>query len=157
MTQQTIRPLAPDDAAACDDVLASLPQFFGNPSGIAQCHEAVRTQQGLVAATDGRVVGFLTLQQHEAASMEITWMAVHADHRRGGVGGELLERAVSSARANDVRMLFVLTAGATDEPDRPGDNYTGTRRFYRQNGFVSLKEFTLEGWGQTALVPARPV
>lgn len=157
LSQTAIRPLTPDDADACDDVLASLPQFFGDPGGIEQCHEAVRAQHGFVAEADGKVVGFLTLQQHEAGSMEITWMAVHADHRRRGIGRELLEHAVSSVRASDIRMLFVLTAGATDEPDRPGDNYTGTRRFYRQNGFVPLKEFMLEGWNQTALVLARSV
>jgi ribosomal protein S18 acetylase RimI-like enzyme len=151
----SIRALSAADAERCDAIIASLPYFFGVPSGVRDCAEAVRTQRGFVAVRDGSVAGFLTLQQHEEGSAEITWMAVHADHRRRGIGRQLIDAAVGAAVADGLRMLFVLTAGATDEPDRPGDNYTGTRRFYRSNGFVPLKEFTPATWNQTALVLAR--
>lgn len=151
----SIRALTPADAERCDAIIASLPYFFGDPTGIRDCAEAVRTQWGFVVTIDGTVAGFLTLQQHEPGSAEITWMAVHADYRRRGIGRQLIDAAVQAAIADGLRMLFVLTAGATDEPDRPGDNYTGTRRFYRMNGFVPLKEFTPATWNQTALVLAR--
>lgn len=156
-TQIRIAALAPEHAAGCDAVIASLPAFFGDPGGIEDCAKAVRTQRGLVALAGDRVAGFLTLEPSQPGSLEITWMAVHADARRGGIGRRLIDAAVASARADGVAMLFVLTAGETDEPDRPGDNYTGTRRFYRDNGFVPLKEFLFAGWNQTALVLARGV
>lgn len=151
----SIRALTLADAERCDAIIASLPYFFGDPTGVRDCADAVRTQRGFVAVLDATVAGFLTLQQHEPGSAEITWMAVHTDERRRGIGGMLIDAAVRAAVADGLRMLFVLTAGATDEPDRPGDNYTGTRRFYRTNGFVPLKELTPEGWSQTALVLAR--
>ena len=150
-----IRALEGGDAEACDAIIASLPYFFGDPTGVADCARAVRSQRGFVAEVEGSVVGFLTLLRHSDESAEITWMAVHADHRRRGLGGRLMDAAVSAARDDGALMLFVLTAGATDDPDRPGDNYSGTRRFYRQQGFVGLREFRLEGWGQSALVLVR--
>ena len=154
-TTTIIRELASGDAEACDAVLASLPYFFGDPDGIRQCHDAVRTQRGFVAEIGGILRGFLTLEQRQAGSTEITWMAVDAEHRRLGIGGLLIEAAVASERERGMRMLFVLTAGEADEPDRPGDNYTGTRRFYREHEFVPLMELTPAGWNQSALVLTR--
>ena len=56
-------------------------------------------------------------------------MAVHADRRRGGVGGRLLEHAAASAGAG-VRFLVVTTlSAATPEPDVE-DSYAGTRAFW---------------------------
>lgn len=141
-------------AAGCDAVIASLPAFFGDPGGIEDCARAVRTQRGFVALAGDSVVGFLTLEPAQPSSAEITWMAVHAEHRRAGIGGRLIEAAVVWARGDGVAMLIVMTAGEADEPDRPGDNYTGTRRFYRNQGFVPLKEFLPSGWNQTALLLA---
>ena len=48
-----IRRLGEADAEACDAVVASLPYHFGDEGGRDACAEAVRTQPGLVATTDG--------------------------------------------------------------------------------------------------------
>jgi ribosomal protein S18 acetylase RimI-like enzyme len=82
-----IRPLTAADAPACDEIVRSLPYHFGDPDGRRECAEAVRRDAGLVALRDGRVVGFLTVVHHFDATSEITWMAVHADHRDRGSGG----------------------------------------------------------------------
>jgi hypothetical protein len=50
------------DASRCDDIVASLPYFFGDPNGIELCRRAVREEEGLVALIDGQVVGFPDLQ-----------------------------------------------------------------------------------------------
>ena len=76
-----IRPLVAVDAPACDAVIASLPYHFGNEDGRRECAEGVRSQAGLVAVEGDRVVGFLTVVHHFPETSEITWMAVHADHR----------------------------------------------------------------------------
>jgi len=143
-----IRALTPDDAPACDAVILSLPVFFGHEGGRQDCADAVRTQAGFVAEEDGEVVGFLTYAPSEDV-VEITWMAVRADRRRGGIGGQLIERLVRQVDGP----ILVLTAGPSSlEPDAdPNDNYEGTRRFYRKTGFVAVKELTPEGWGQPAL------
>lgn len=59
----TVRDLDQADAPACDAILATLPYFFGQAAGVANCAAAVRTERGLVAVgASGEVVGFLTYQ-----------------------------------------------------------------------------------------------
>jgi predicted N-acetyltransferase YhbS len=149
-----IRPLEPADAPACDAVVLTLPYHFGNEGGRAECAEAVRTQEGLVAVENGEVVGFLTLRRQDAASAEITWMAVRADRRRRGLGRELVERAVDELVRDDARLLCVLTL-AESEPEERETNYADTRAFYRALGFVPLRELTLESWTDRAVILAR--
>jgi GNAT superfamily N-acetyltransferase len=147
--------LEPQHAAACDAVIASLPYFFGDPTGIRDCAEAVRTQRGWVALIDGALAGFLTLHPHFDDSAEITWMAVGADRRRSGIGRALIDAACAGAAADGARMLCVLTLGPS-VPEDATDNYEGTRRFYRANGFVPLRELGLREWNDShALMLAR--
>lgn len=149
-----IRPITPDDARSCDDIILTLPTFFGLEGGRQDCAEAVRTQRGLVAEDGGEVVGFLTVAPSTDETLEITWMAVRNDRRRSGIGRRLVETLVDEA----TQSILVLTAGpSSDEPDAdPDDNYEGTRRFYRQTGFVAVKELTPQGWSQPALFLVRP-
>ncbi len=157
----SVRPLDPtNDAAACDAVLASLPYFFGDPDGQRDCAVAVRSQPGFVATVDGQVAAFITLLRHLPeldGSTEITWMSVHAEHRRRGLGAMLIDAAVQRCREDGVAMLSVLTLGPS-VPEEPGDNYAGTRAFYRQMGFVPLRELGLREWHDaSALILARAV
>jgi GNAT superfamily N-acetyltransferase len=85
-----IRRLSADDGPACDAIVASLPYHFGQEDGRAEATRKVRTQPGLVAVVDGAVVGFLTVERHFEQAAEISWMAVHADHRRRGLGYALV-------------------------------------------------------------------
>ena len=150
-----IRPLQPADAPACDAIVLTLPYHFGHEGGRAECAEAVRTQAGLVAVEDGEVVGFLTLRRHDAASAEITWMAVRADRRRRGLGRELIERAVGELARDGARLLCVLTLAESEPEERETDNYADTRAFYRSLGFVPLRELALESWTDRAVILAR--
>ena len=150
-----VRALQHDDAPGCDAVIASLPYFFGDPQGVADCARDVRSQRGFVAEADGAIAGFLTLQDHTEESAEITWMAVHARHRRAGIGRRIIEAAAADCRSRGIRMLCVLTLGPS-VPEEPGDTYEGTRRFYRDNGFVPLRELQLSTWSDShALILAR--
>jgi ribosomal protein S18 acetylase RimI-like enzyme len=140
-----LRSLQPGDAPACDEIVRSLPYHFGNDAGGEQCAEAVRRQSGLVAVSDDAVVGFLTWQAWFDASYEITWLAVHAERRRRGVGTLLVERLAGFAAQERMRFLLVTTLSAS-VPDDPGivDGYAQTRAFYERRGFGSLWEPT--GW-----------
>jgi GNAT superfamily N-acetyltransferase len=155
MNDVTVRALGVADAAACDAVIASLAYHFGDPSGVADCASAVRSQHGVVAEVDGAVAGFVTLLHHFPESAEITWMAVHASHRRRGIGARLIDAAADMARAHGAHMLYVMTLGPS-VPEESGDNYEGTRRFYRSQGFVPLRELGLREWNDShALILAR--
>jgi len=150
-----IRPLAPTDAEACDAVILTLPYHFGHEGGRAECARAVRTQGGLVAVSEGEVVGFLTLQRHDPKSAEITWMAVRADRRRHGIGKRLIERAARDLAREGVELLSVLTLAESEPEERETDNYADTRRFYRALGFVPLRELSLESWDDRAVILAK--
>jgi ribosomal protein S18 acetylase RimI-like enzyme len=138
-----LRPLRPLDGPACDAIVASLPYHFGDEQGLAACARAVRASEGLVAEVGGAVAGFVTWRVWYDRSFEITWMAVHAGHRRRGIGGRLVETLAGSAPVH-VRFLVVTTLSeATPEPG-VRDGYGGTRAFYEGHGFDPV--WDPEGW-----------
>ena len=137
----TVRPLEAADAEACDAIVATLPYHFGLEEGRRECAAAVRSQRGLVAEREGRVVGFLTLEPRFDEAAEITWMAVHADHRRSGVGRGLMDRLAADLEAEGRRLLLVLTVSPNDPPDEIADGYQATRAFYAANGFTLARDF----------------
>lgn len=152
-----LRELRAGDADVCDAVVASLPYFFGDPSGVEECKVAVRTHEGWVATLRGDVVAFVTVVSHFPSSAEITWLAVHADHRRRGVGHRLVDHVKVEMAARGRRVLHVLTLGPSVPEDEP-DNYGGTRAFYEAMGFVPLRELHLRSWSdEAALILAFPL
>jgi GNAT superfamily N-acetyltransferase len=134
-----IRPLQPGDAEQCDAVIRSLPDWFGNDQGIAEAAAAVRSQAGFVSAVDDTVTGFLTWKRHHPEAAEITWLAVHRDHRGGGAGTALVEELVAALAGTRFLTVKTLSAAAEYPP------YEETRAFYRARGFTELME--LDIWG----------
>lgn len=146
MSLFSVRDLGLSDAWACDAVISTLPYFFGQRAGIAECAAAVRSQRGLVALDGaGAVVGFLTYHSHHAGSAEITWMAVRHDDRRRGVGSALLAALDGKASHEGIGYVFVITLGPSVLEPGVSDGYRRTRAFYEEMGFVALKE--LDAWG----------
>ncbi len=136
-----VRPLAPGDAPACDAIVATLPYHFGQEQGRRDCATAVRTQEGLVAQVDGVVLGFLTFEHRFDDATEITWMAVHAEHRHAGVGRALMDRLAADLTARNRRLLLVLTLSPSEGPHDVDDGYASTRAFYAANGFTLARDF----------------
>ncbi len=153
----TIQPLQAAHAAACDEVVRSLPYHFGDPDGQRECARAVRTSPGLVAVRQRRVVGFLTLVHHVQNTSEITWMAVHADHRGQGIGRALIGRLTEQLRGQGRRLLLVATLSSLEEEPGVVDGYERTRAFYRSVGFIPARELPTLGPGQKALLLAMPL
>jgi GNAT superfamily N-acetyltransferase len=153
----TIRPLAPDDAPACDAIVASLPYHFGDEHGRELCAAAVREQAGLVVTRGGQPIAFVTWRPWYAAAIEITWMAVHAGERRIGIGRALVDALVRQA-GPAVRYVLVTTLSeATPEPGVE-DGYAGTRAFWQRCGFEPVWEPA--GWWNDenqAVVMIRPL
>lgn len=151
-----VRDLEVGDAPACDAVIATLPYFFGQPAGIADCEAAVRSQPGLVAVDrSGAVVAFVTYRSHHAGSAEITWMAVRQDVRRRGVGRLLVMALDDRLSPRGVRVMFVITLGPSVAEPGVTDGYRGTRAFYEAVGFVPLKELDVWGPDSPGVVLAR--
>lgn len=153
-----LRELRAGDGPGCDAVIASLPYFFGQPAGVAECREAVRSQPGVVAVeASGFVAGFLTVRSHFTQSAEITWMAVHEERRRRGIGRRLVDRLSQEMQGNGVRMVFVITLGPSVAEPGVVDGYAGTRAFYERVGFTPLKELDIWAPGSAGLVLVRAV
>ena len=112
-----VRSLATTDAEACDAIVGSLPYHFADEQGRHDCAAAVRSQRGLVATDNSDVVGFLTWEPRFDDCAEVTWMAVHADRRREGVGGMLLDRLAADTSAAGRHFLILLTVSPSDGPD----------------------------------------
>jgi GNAT superfamily N-acetyltransferase len=129
-----------NDGAACDAIVASLPDWFGMEEGLRECAAAVRTQPGLVAEVDGEVTGFLTLARPYPRTPEISWLAVHARDRRRGIGKALIVAASDQLRARGDRLVLVKTLS---DRTYPGPEYAETRAFYLAMGFLPVAELDL--------------
>ena len=147
-----VRPLGPEDASACDDIVAGLPDWFGLAEGVLACAEAVRTQPGLVAVRSGEVAGFVTWTT-SGDTAEITWMAVGAAARRGGLGRALIDALLPRLRADGMRELAVKTLSSR----HPDPGYAATRAFYVAMGFTAVRELDVWGPDNPAVLLTRPV
>jgi ribosomal protein S18 acetylase RimI-like enzyme len=155
MTGVGIRSLRPEDASACDGIIAGLPYHFALEQGRRDCAAAVRRDAGLVAMEDAEVVGFLTFVYRFDEAAEITWMAVRADRRRRGIGHALIDRLCEHLAAEGRRVLLVLTVSPSDPGEEPDGGYQSTRAFYSSTGFVLGRDLPGEWDSDTAVLMVR--
>jgi ribosomal protein S18 acetylase RimI-like enzyme len=153
----TIRPLTVADAPPCDEIIRSLPYHFGDPKGQRECAEAVRSSSGLVAVRYEQMVGFLTFVHHFDTTSEITWLAVHADHRGRGIGRELVRRLTEQLRGEGRRLLLVTTLSSLVAEPGIVDGYNRTRAFHRSVGFIPARELPNLWPNNLALLMAMPL
>jgi rhodanese-related sulfurtransferase/N-acetylglutamate synthase-like GNAT family acetyltransferase len=153
VTSARVRPLQQSDALACDAIIASLPDWFANEDGLQQCSRAVRSEPGWVVEHGDGVIAFLTIQRPKPRVAEISWMAVHADHRGAGHGRILLETLVAQLHAEEARFLAVKTLSDRD----PDPSYAHTRAFYEAMGFVPVMDLDIWGPENPAMLLMRTV
>jgi GNAT superfamily N-acetyltransferase len=130
------------EALQCEQILRSLPKWFGIEDGIVEYARAIREMETYVAADSSGLVGFITLTPRSRSTAEIYVMAVKAERHRLGIGMRLIEHAESLLRERGVTFFEVKTLG----PSRPNAEYELTRRFYEKAGFLPLEENDL--WGE---------
>ncbi len=124
-------------AAQCEAVLRTLPKWFGIEHAL-QMYVEDTCRMPTFALDDGqRLLGFLTLREHFAASWEIHCMAMAADARGQGLGTRLLDHAQTWLAARGVEFLQVKTVAATSN----SAEYAETRKFYAARGFTPLEIF----------------
>jgi N-acetylglutamate synthase-like GNAT family acetyltransferase len=137
-----IRPLAAAEATTCETILRSLPNWFGIEDAIVQYGHDIKSMDTYIAEADGRIVGFLTLNQHNPYTAEIHIIAVREDYHRCGIGRNLVKHVEQSLRSRSVEYLTVKTLG----PSKPSIHYDRTRDFYMAVGFRPMEETNL--WGE---------
>ncbi len=132
-----IRTANPADAHRLAGLMAGgalVPKDLDDTEAIAEALAEIARTPGsdvLVAEVDGRVVGmcqlitFRHVQHGGGLCAEIESLHVHSDHRSSGIGGALLEEAVSRAReAGCYRVQLTSNTARSD-----------AHRFYEGHGF----------------------
>jgi GNAT superfamily N-acetyltransferase len=128
-----------DARAACEQVLRSLPMWFGIEEALVMYADDSARLPGFAALEGERIVGFVSLQQHFAQAWEVHCIAVHADARNRGCGRALMALAEAWLIEQGARWLQVKTVAATS----PSEAYAQTREFYAHLGFTPLEVFPL--------------
>ena len=141
------------DPIAVDQVLRSLPAWFGIEDAIVSYVESVSQRDSFLAVVDGKVIGVALVNRHFPESAELTLIAVHAGHRGTGAGKALVHAVSTTLAAEKCRLLQVHTVGPSFEDHA----YAQTRAFYRQAGFLPLQEFDRIDWDGPSLVLVKPL
>ena len=144
-----VRPLEPDDAAACDAIVAGLPYHFGQEQGRRDVRGRRPARSRSRRRRGREVAGFLTYVaplrrgrgDHVDGGPRRSTTPRHrprADrpaHRRPGGGGP-----------SDPARAHGLAERSGPEPD---DGYQSTRAFYRSTGFVLARTCLASGTAAT--------
>lgn len=120
----------------CEPILRSLPEWFGIESGLAGYIEKIDALPTFLARQGDKVVGFLSLLQHNPFSAEIYVMGVQPESHHQGIGWALVLQAERWLHEHHVEYLQVKTLG----PSHPDPGYAATRAFYLAVGFRPLEE-----------------
>ena len=122
--------------STCQQILRSLPEWFGIEKAIVDYAREVESLDTFIARDEAMIQGFLTIKIHNQHSGEIYLMGVRAAQHRRGIGRALVNRAQDWLLRQNVLFLQVKTLG----PSRPNEAYASTRAFYGSMGFRPLEE-----------------
>lgn len=143
-----IRRMTGGEGAACEQIMRSLPKWFGIEEAIVDYAKSTETMENYVAEESGQVVGFITLNQRSPVSTEVHCMAVRPEFHGKGIGRALVERVEATLASRPVEYLQAKTLG----PSRPNAEYERTRGFYQHMGFQPLEENDLWGGDSPCLI-----
>jgi GNAT superfamily N-acetyltransferase len=137
----SIQVAGPGDSARCEQIMRSLPEWFGIESSIVAYAQAVTRLESYLAVDDTTLAGFITIASRSDVASEIHALAVARPFHGTGAGRVLIEHVERLVSARGMEYLQVKTLG----PSRPNEHYARTRGFYDRMGFRPLEENRL--WG----------
>lgn len=124
-------------AAVCEPVLRSLPDWFGIEEAIVHYSSEIDSLPTFLARDEEHALGFVSLKQHNPYAAEVYVMAIRRETHRKGIGRALVAQAEEWLRGQEVGFLQVKTLG----PSHSDPAYAKTRAFYQAMGFRPLEEF----------------
>lgn len=126
----------------CEKVLRDLPEWFGIEESIVEYIKAVKNQVFIAYYVED-YVGFVSLEETSAISMDMHVLGVLKDYHGRGFGKLLLQEAENYAISRHKAYMTVKTLSS----QHPDLNYKKTREFYEKMAYKALEEFpTL--WGE---------
>jgi GNAT superfamily N-acetyltransferase len=123
--------------AVCEQILRTLPEWFGMEESLVEYAEATETLPTFVCEVDTTIVGFITLAKHFPESWEIHCIAVQSNFRKKGIGRALLAFSKDWIKTKGAKLLQVKTLAEA----HPSAAYAETRLFYLREGFNPLEVF----------------
>lgn len=130
-------------ASLCEPILRALPEWFGVEKATRQYIKDIEVFPTFLAWRSDRVIGFLTLKEHNDYAAEIHVMGILPEMHRRGVGRALIETVENYLQRRGVEYLQVKTLSS----HHPDEGYARTRAFYEAVGFRPLEEFP-DLWGE---------
>ena len=143
MSRVEIRGITKDKGRICNDLLRSLPLWFGIDAAIQQYVSDVEEMPTFVAYIESSPIGFVSLKSHNEWTAEVYIMAVRAEYHRSGIGRRLIEASQEYLKSRGYEFISVKTLSHS----RPNPEYETTRKFYDSMGFRSVEEFKAL-WGE---------
>jgi ribosomal protein S18 acetylase RimI-like enzyme len=125
------------NARICNDILRSLPLWFGIESAIQRYVSDVEKMPMFVGYVGGKPIAFLSLNLHNKWTAEIHVMGVRPEFHRRGIGKRLLMIAENHLIKRNFEFLTVKTLSSS----RSDRGYGITRKFYFSTGFRPVEEF----------------
>jgi ribosomal protein S18 acetylase RimI-like enzyme len=130
-----IRRIIQEDHMAIVEMAKALRQWF-TELGVQQIAKDLQTQKGLVALEDESTAGFVTyVITVDEKVAELTWIAVHPEFHRKGIGRCLVKALKEVLVKLGVSALEVSTVADSAEYEP----YARTRSFYPALGFSDVR------------------
>lgn len=128
-----------EKSSVCDNILRSLPNWFGNETAIVDYSKQVGAMPFYAAFYDDKTVGFVALKIHNIYTAEICVMGILREYHRMGIGRMFIERCECHCASLNIEYLTVKTL----DESRESKSYEKTRHFYYAVGFRPLEVFPL--------------
>jgi len=126
-----------DKSEICNDVLRSLPDWFGCEDSLMEYVAGVQDKPFYAVFDNDVAVGFTSIKIHNGFTGEIYVMGIKSAYHGKGMGRKLVEICEDFCRAKGMVFLTVKTLDAA----REDANYDKTRKFYYSVGFRPLEVF----------------
>ena len=125
------------EAAAYENVIRSLPRWFGVEEALMGYVHDTASLPTFNLFDSSELIGFVSLRQHFAKAWEINCIAVSRDVRGKGHGRALMQRAEHWLAEQGVTCVQVKTLADS----HPSPEYRQTRAFYEHMGYQPVEVF----------------
>ena len=127
-----IEEMRPEHNSQINEIVLLLPQWFDEKARQKYISLDLQLHRGYVALSGKRLLGFATYTSKYGAGI-ISWIAVHPDHHRQGIGRQLLQAVERSLAGLGILKVVVETVGWSEPQYVP---YERTRAFYAALGYT---------------------
>jgi ribosomal protein S18 acetylase RimI-like enzyme len=117
-------------------IVRQLPEWFDEQARDVGIPIDIQVHKGYVAMRDDEIIGFATFSTEYGAG-RLSWIAVHRNHHRQGIGKALVKAIEETLAGIGVSKIWVETVGWSEPPS---ESYARTCAFYISLGYQKTAE-----------------